>query len=144
MQQISQFHSLCPCTLHVPMYVIHGHKCSKNVCPCMFIYIQEKNRAWSPSLLPFFPPPSRFLHQLQTSITRSFIKLECFLRPFLKTRSHDESAHTFKSSLRFLEVPQKGVLKKLFVCIFFTTFFYMFGLIHPLKLFQKSWELAWM
>ena len=57
------------------MYVIHGHKCSKNVCPCMFIYIQEKNRAWSsPSLLPFFPPPSRFLHRLQTSITRSFKK----------------------------------------------------------------------
>ena len=138
MQQISQFHSLCPCTLHVPMYVIHGHKCSKNVCPCMFIYIQEKNRAWSsPSLLPFFPPPSRFLHQLQTSITRSFIKLECFLRPFLKTRSHDESAHTFKSSLRFLEVPQKGVLKKLFVCIFFTTFFYMFGLIGSVKTFSK-------
>ena len=63
----------------------------------------------SPPLLPSPPPPSHFLHRLQTSITRSFIKLECFLRPFLKTRSHDKSAHTFKSSLRFLEVPQKGV-----------------------------------
>ena len=124
MQQISQFHSLCPCTLHVPMYVIHGHKCSKNVCPCMFIYIQEKNRAWSsPSLLPFFPPPSRFLHRLQTSITRSFIKLECFLRPFLKTRSHDKSAHTFKSSLRFLEVPQKRGFKKN-ICLHF--FYHIF------------------
>ena len=54
-----------------------------------------------PSLvLPFPPPPppSRFLHRLQTSITWSIIKLECFLRPFLTTRSHDKSAHTFKSS----------------------------------------------
>ena len=68
----------------------------------------------SPPLTSPPPPPSRFLHRLQTSITRSFIKLECFLRPFLKTRSHDESAHTFKSSLRFSEVPQKGVKKNAF------------------------------
>ena len=68
-----------------------------------------------PLLLLLLPssPPSRFLHRLQTSITRSFIKLECFLRPFLKTRSHDESAHAFKSNLRFLEVPQKGVKKNI-------------------------------
>ena len=46
-----------------------------------------------------------------TSITQSFLKLEHFLRPYLKTRSHDGSAHTSGSSLRFLEVPQKGVLK---------------------------------
>ena len=38
-----------------------------------------------------------------------FLKLELFLRPSLKTRSHDRSAHTFGSSHRFLEVPQKGV-----------------------------------
>ena len=111
------------------------------------IIIQVKNRAWSPSLpspplLPF--PPSRFLHRLQTSITRSIIKLECFLRPFLKTRSNDESAHTFKSSLRFLEVPQKGVLKKLVFCIFLPHFLTRLVLSDPLKLFQKSWELAWM
>ena len=36
-------------------------------------------------------------------------KLEHFLRPFLKTRSHNGSVHTFGSSHRFLEVPQKGV-----------------------------------
>ena len=42
-----------------------------------------------------------------------FLKLELFLRPSLKTRSHDGSAHTFGFSQRFLEVPQKRVLKKL-------------------------------
>ena len=82
-------------------------------------------------------PPSGFLHRLQTSITRSIIKLECFLRPFLKTRSNDESAHTFKSSLRFLEVPQKGVFKKLFFCIFLPHFLTRFGLIGSVKTFSK-------
>ena len=48
------------------------------------------------SLLPF--PPSHVLHQLQTSIIQSFIKLETFLRPFLITRSHDKSAHIFRYS----------------------------------------------
>ena len=96
-----------------------------------------------PPLLPSSPPPpSRFLHRLQTSITRSIIKLKCFLRPFLKTRSHDESAHTFKSSLRFLEVPQKGVKKKYFVCIFLPHFLTRLVLSDPLKLFQNpgSWH----
>ena len=102
-----------------------------------------------PELVPSSPPlpsspPSRFLHRLQTSITRSIIKLECFLRPFFKTRSHDESAHTFKSSLRFLEVPQKGVFKKLFFCIFLPHFLTRLVLSDPLKLFQKSWELSGM
>ena len=41
-----------------------------------------------------------FLLQLQTSITQSFLKLEHFLRQFLKTRSH---AHTFGSSIQFSE-----------------------------------------
>ena len=67
-----------------------------------------------PSLLPFVT----FLHWLQTSITRSFIKLESFLIPFIRTRRHDESAHTFGSSHWFLEVPQKGVLKKWFLAFF--------------------------
>ena len=49
------------------------------------------------------------LHWLQTSITQSFLKLEHFLRPFLKTRNHDSSAHTFGSSHIFLEVAQNGV-----------------------------------
>ena len=44
-----------------------------------------------------------------------FLKLELFLRPFLKIRSHDRSAHTFGSSHRFLEVPQKGVLILIFL-----------------------------
>ena len=48
----------------------------------------------------------------------SFIKLESFLIPFLITRGHDESVHTFGSSHWFLEVPQKGVLKK-WVLVFF-------------------------
>ena len=56
---------------------------------------------------------SHFLHQLQTSITfLLFFMLEHFFRPFLKTRSYDRSAHTFRSSHRFLEVPHKGVLNK--------------------------------
>ena len=38
-----------------------------------------------------------------------FLKLEHFLRPSLKTRSHAGSAHTFGSSHRLLEVPQKWV-----------------------------------
>ena len=37
----------------------------------------------------------------------SFFKLEHFLRPFLTTRSHVGSAHTFGFSLQFLEVLQK-------------------------------------
>ena len=41
-----------------------------------------------------------------------FFMLEHFVRPFLKTRSYDRSAHTFGSSHRFLEVPHKGVLNK--------------------------------
>ena len=61
---------------------------------------------------------SHFLHWLQTSITQSFVKLEHFLRPFLKTRSQDGSAHTFRSSLQFLEVPLKGALQKWFFGIF--------------------------
>ena len=87
------------------------------------IIIRTPNPSWSPPL-PSPPPPSRFLHQLQTSITRSFIKLECFLRPFLKTRSHDESAHTFKSSLQFLEVPQKVFF--FFFFAFFAFFYHIF------------------
>ena len=75
--------------------------------------IRTPNPSWSPSSLPF--PLSCFLHWLQTSITQSFIKLESFLIPFLITRGHDESAHTFRSSHWFLEVPQKGVLKKWFL-----------------------------
>ena len=43
--------------------------------------------------------------------------LEHFFRPFLKT-SHGRSAHTFGSSHRFLEVPHKGVLNRLFFYIF--------------------------
>ena len=63
---------------------------------------------------PYFPPLSCFFkHQIKTSITQSFLKLEHFLIPFLKTRSHDRSAHTFGSSLQFLEVPQKWVFKKI-------------------------------
>ena len=42
-----------------------------------------------------------------------FFKLEHFLRPFIKTRSHDGSAHTFRSSHQFLEVPQIAFFNKL-------------------------------
>ena len=87
-------------------------------------------------LLPFSSPLSRFLHWLQTSITQSFVKLEHFLRPFLKTRSHDGSAHTFRSSLWLLEVPQKGV-KKIIFWHFLTTFFGTFGLREGLKKIKK-------
>ena len=41
-----------------------------------------------------------------------FFMLEDFLRPFLKTRSHDRSAHTFGSSHIFFKVPHKGILNK--------------------------------
>ena len=44
-----------------------------------------------------------------------------FLRPFLKTRSHDGSAHSFGSCHQFLEVPQKGVLKNNCFGFFFFT-----------------------
>ena len=82
---------------------------------------------------PLLPSSSvTFLHRLQTSITRSILKLECFLRPFLKTRSHDESAHTFKSSLQFWKCPKKGFKKKK------TTFLDTFGLIGSVKNFFKS------
>ena len=47
-----------------------------------------------------------------------FFKL-LFLRPSLKTRSHDRPAHTFGSSQRFLEVPQKGVLKHYVLAFFY-------------------------
>ena len=87
-----------------------------------FVPSEPQTRA-GPLLLPF-PSPSCFLHRLQTSITLSFIKLEWFLRPFFKTRSHDESAHTFGSSLRFLEVPQKGVLFFFFFLAFLNQIFW--------------------
>ena len=91
-----------------------------------------------PSLLPF---SVTFLHRLQTSITQSFIKLECFLRPFLRTKCHDRSAHTFRPSLRFLEVPQKG-LKKMICWHFLTTFLTCLVLSDPLQLFKSpgSWH----
>ena len=90
----------------------------------------------SPPPLPS-PPPSRFLHRLQTSITRSIIKLECFLRPFLKTRSHDESATYFQiQSPIFGSAPKRG-FKKIIFLHFFTTFFYTFGLIGSVKTFSK-------
>ena len=44
-----------------------------------------------------------------------FFKLELFLRSSLKTRSHDGSAHIFRSIQRFLEVPQKGVSTNIFL-----------------------------
>ena len=44
-----------------------------------------------------------------------FLKLELFLRPFLYTRRHDGSAHTFGSSQSFLEVPQKGFFLAFFI-----------------------------
>ena len=50
-----------------------------------------------------------FWHILTIKIT-DFLKLELFLRPSLKTRKHDGSAHTFGCSQRFLEVPQEGGL----------------------------------
>ena len=78
--------------------------------------VSEPQTRAGPLLL--LPISIMFLHQLQTSITQSFIKLEYFLRPFLRTRSHDGSAHTFRSSLQFLEVAQKGVLKNIFFGIF--------------------------
>ena len=47
------------------------------------------------------PPPFHhvFVHQLQTSITQSFVKLEHFLRPFLKTRSHDGTSKSIEHLL---------------------------------------------
>ena len=73
-------------------------------------------------------------------LTKTFVTRG--LRPFLKTRSHDESAHTFKSSLQFLEVPQKGVLKNYFFCIFLPHFFTCLVLSDPLKFFKSpgSWH----
>ena len=59
---------------------------------------------------------------------------------FLKTRSPDRSAHTFGSSHQFLEVPQKGLKNNVFKK--FTFFFYMFGLIGPIKTFSKFLEVG--
>ena len=95
---------------------------------------EPQTQAGPPPLLPF---SVKFLHQLQTSITQSFIKLECLLKPFLRTRSHDGSTHTFRSSLRFLEVLQKGVKKMIFLAFFNHIFVYMFGLIGSVKTFSK-------
>ena len=91
------------------------------------MYIRTPNPSWSPPppplllsspppLLPSSPPPPPllchiFLHQLQTSITQSFNKLECFLWPFLRSRSYDGSAHTFRSRIQLLEVPKKALKK---------------------------------
>ena len=63
-----------------------------------------------------------FKHQL----LKYFFKLEHFLRQYFKTRSHDRSAHTFGSSLWFLEVPQKGVLKNE-MCIFYHMFWHVWS-----------------
>ena len=117
-------------------------KCKfKNIClsNCYKNLYQNPKPELVPSSSP--SPLSHFLHQLQISITQSFVKLEHFLRPFLKTRSQDESAHTFRSSLRFLEVPLKGFFFMIFLA-FVTTFFDMFGLIRSVHFFKSpgSWH----
>ena len=94
--------------IHFPLQVAIIHTSS-------LVYLATLSKPFAcnvPSCIPS-PPLSHFLHQLQTSITHHFLKLEHFLRQFLKNRSHDRSAHTIRSSLQILEVPQNGVLKKL-------------------------------
>ena len=63
-----------------------------------------------------------FFHESQILAIKmtAFFKLAHFSKPFLKTRRHDRSAHTFGSSHQFFEVLQKGFLKTLFFLHFFT------------------------
>ena len=58
-----------------------------------------------------------------------FLNLGLFLRPYLKTRSHDESANIFGSSQRFLEVSKK--------------FFFGIFLSDPQKLNLNILNMAW-
>ena len=78
-----------------------------NVGPYMVYIVYKKGGFWGPNK--FHHEFLTFFGNILTIKMDDFLKLELFLRPSLKTRSHDGSAHTFKSSPRYLEVPQKGV-----------------------------------
>ena len=80
------------------------------------------NQNPKPELVPSSPSPLLPFYVMFFTSTSNINKLECFLIPFLRTRSHDGSAHTFRLSLQFLEVLQKGVLKNDFLA-FFNHFF---------------------
>ena len=58
--------------------------------------------------------PKCCIHGSPAEFYFKLLKLVHLLRPFLKTRSHDRSAHTLGSSHQFLEVPQKGFFKMIF------------------------------
>ena len=65
-----------------------------------------------------------FLHHVfYINFEHKFFKARTLFKTiFFLTRSHDGSAHTFGYSHRLLEVPQKGVLKKLCFGIFLYQF----------------------
>ena len=65
-------------------------------CIYRFFILYIKKGFWG-SKISLSQVSSRFLAILAIKMAE-FLKLEHFLRPFLKTRSHDGSAHTFRSS----------------------------------------------
>ena len=67
---------------------------------------QSKRKTWAVPSSVYHIFYVNFKHQLLNHFS---LKLEHFLRPFLRTRSHGRSAHNFRSNHRFLLVPEKGV-----------------------------------
>ena len=66
----------------------------------------NKGMVWADPLPPSYGQRPYFyiFFLLDPSLTQSFVKLEHFLMPFFQTRSHDGSAHTFRSSNHFFKV----------------------------------------
>ena len=104
---------------------------------CIFVILYTKKEFWGSkknslhvfsSFWPFWP--SKWLN----------LKLAHFLRPFLRTWSHDGSAHTYGSNHQFLEVPQKGVYKNDFLAFFLPKWGDLIG---STKTHLKILNLAW-
>ena len=103
-------------------------------------YVSTPN--WAGPLPSSSSPPLLLRHvfYMTTNINNSVIyKLECFLRPFLKT-CHDEW-HILSNPLSdFWKCPKKGFKKQIH---FLPHFFTCLVLSDPLKLFQKSSWYEW-
>ena len=118
-------------TIYIPVFLF--------LYSCIPISIRTPNPSWSPPPLLLLPydPPSCFIHRLQTSITQSFIKLECFLRPFLKLEAMTNLHIHLDPVSDFWKCPKKFFFSSFFLLNFLTSFFDTFGLIGSVKTFSK-------
>ena len=103
---------------------LHQMPCNCCIGVCIFDYHNKlivinlsEPQTRAVFLFPFFSSITLFTLISNNNYSVIF-KLEHFLGPFLKTRSHYGSAHTLRSSLQFLEVSQKRGFKKIFCLAF--------------------------